>query len=783
MRKVILVLVLNLTIISSFAQQLTQTIRGVVVDKISQVPLPGVNVILLGSEPLKGTTTDIDGQFRLSGVAVGKQTLKMIFLGYEEQVLSNLVVNSGKELVLQISMEEKVIQGKEITVTANREKNIPMNDMAVVSARTFSVEETQKYAAAINDPARMASSFAGVVSADDGNNNISIRGNAPNTLQWRMEGVEIPNPNHFSAPGTAGGGISILSSQLLYNSDFLTGAFPAEYGNALSGVFDLRLRKGNNEKQEFTVQSGFLGLDAAVEGPFSKKYQGSYLINYRYSTLAAIGKMINLGDALTLFQDLSFNVYLPTKKFGSFGVFGFGGLSSQKYDAKKDSLKWEDEGARYGNIFKSSTGAVGITNAYLIGQNTYVKTALVASKKEVSDLTTRLSDELSKEIRFDGLAVENKITLTSTLNHKFNSQHSVRTGFMINKIGYNIQYNDFDNDVKQLVQTINTTSSSYSSQLFGAYTYKVTSRLTLQGGLHYINFFYNNTSSLEERASVRYAINKKQSISFGYGRHSQLQPIGVYFANYTNEAGEKVYPNKNLDLSKSLHYVLSYDRMLTQQTHLKLEFYYQDLYSIPISTDSTKTYSMVNESGSFVTDPLVNKGVGRNIGSELTLEQYLYNDFYYLLSASLYNSEYKALDNKWRNTRYNGNYALTFTSGKEFKTGERFKKRILGVNIKVVYTGGFRATPINFEESLAKGETVYYEKQAFTQQNPSYFRTDLRVSLKRNRPNSTHTISLDIQNATNRKNIFGDFFDPQTGKIKTYYQTPLIPVFNYKIEF
>jgi len=765
------------------AQVLTQTIRGTIADKISQQPLPGVTVIVVGSNPIIGVSTDIDGQFRLSNIPVGKVNLRFSFMGYEEQTLNNLNVISGKELVLKVDMAEKIIQSKEVTVVANLEKNKPMNEMALVSTRTFSVEETQKYAAAVNDPARMASSFAGVVSTDDGNNNISIRGNAPNALQWRMEGVEIPNPNHFSAPGTSGGGISILSSQLLYNSDFLTGAFPAEYGNALSGVFDLRLRKGNNEKNEYTVQAGFLGLDAAMEGPFKKNYNGSYLINYRYSTLAAIGKMVDLGVGNTIFQDLSFNVYLPTKKLGTFTVFGFGGLSSQKFDAKKDSAEWEDDYSRYGETFKSGTGAAGITHTLMIGQNSYLKSIVLLSRKDVSDITTRLSDEMKPETRFDGYAIENKATFSTVLTHKWNSRHSIRTGIIMNKLGYDIKYHDFNTDTKTLVETINSNGSSYLSQAFAGYTFRMTEKLSLQAGLHAMNFFYNHTNSFEERASLRYELSNIQSITFGYGRHSQMQPVGVYFSSYSDSSGQKIFPNRDLSFSKATHYVLSYDRMLNENIHFKTEVYYQQLSNLPVSADSSKTYSMINESGSFVTDPLVNKGKGRNIGAEITFEQSLYHNLYYLLSASLYNAEYTALDGKWRNSRYNGNFVLTFTSGKEFNTGQRFKNRIIGVNVKVVYTGGFRSTPINVDASKEKGETVYYEQQAFTNKYPNYFRTDLRISLKRNRAHSTHTMSLDLQNATNRKNIYGEFFDPQSARVKTYYQSPLIPIFSYKIEF
>ncbi len=765
------------------AQKITQTIRGTVTEKISQHPLPGVSIILVGSEPLTGTVSDAEGQFRLKDVPIGKHSLKFVYMGFEEQIISNLDIKSGKETVLQVSMEEKIIQNRGVTIFAEHEKNKAMNEMAMVNTRTFSVEETQKYAAAVNDPARMATSFAGVSSGDDGNNIISIRGNAPHTLQWRMEGVEIPNPNHFSAPGTSGGGISILSSQLLYNSDFLNGASPAEYGNALSGVFDLRLRKGNNEKKEFTMQAGFLGIDLAAEGPFSKKYNGSYLINYRYSTLGALQNLVPIGDAKTLFQDVSFNIYLPTKNSGSFGIFGFGGWSSSRYEAKKDSLKWEDEGARYSSDYTTGTGALGINNALTIGQNTFLKSAVVVSLKNAGDETLRLNDALTDETRFKGTSDEGKMTLTSVLTHKINSRHSFRSGIILNRFDYKINYLDFDYDSKELKKTIYAKGNTGSCQGFVAYTFKISEKFTAQGGFHYQYFLYNKTSSPEERASLRYTWNKKQSITFGYGRHGQLQPIGVYFASSADSLNKTFYPNKSLGFTKALHYILSYDRMLNSYTHLKTEIYYQSLYKIPVSPEAGNTFSMVNHQFDFITDPLVNKGKGRNKGIELTLEQYLYKDFYYLLSASLFEAKYRALDQVWRNTRYNSHYVLTFTSGKEIKTGARFKNRILGINIKVVYSGGQRSTPINVEASLKKGETVYIEEKAFTLQNPAYFRTDLRFSLKRNRLHATHTVSLDIQNATNRKNIYGEYFDLLSGKIKTYYQTPLIPVFSYRIEF
>jgi hypothetical protein len=760
---------------NSSAQVPSQTIRGTVVDEISKIPIPGVTVIISSLDPVQGAATDINGEFRFSNIPVGNHTLRFTMMGYEEVLRPNMVLNSGKELILQISMREKIVMTKEVTITAELEKNKPLNEMSLVSARTFSVEETRKFAAAVNDPARMATSFAGVVGTDDGNNNISIRGNSPNALQWRMEGVEIPSPNHFSFPGTAGGGISILSAQVLNNSDFLTGAFSAEYGNALGGVFDLKLRKGNNEKREFTVQAGFLGLDVAAEGPFSKKYNGSYLINYRYSTLAAIGKMIDLGDAATDFQDLSLNIYLPTKNAGQFTIFGFGGLSGQKFEAEKDSVKWEEEGERYSSTFSSNTGAIGATHSISIGKKTFLRSALVGSVYDNNYREKRLNDNYVNESRAQGRTLNDRAILSTTLHHKFNAKHSIRTGLIFSRIGFSIEQRDYDFEKDAVVKTLDVSESTYTTQGFATWMNRVTEKLSLQLGVHYLGLAINETYSVEPRAGIKYTVNEKQSLSLGYGLHSQIQPIGVYFAEVSDSSGKVFTPNKNLELTKSHHVVVGYDRMLKPWLHVKLEAYYQHLFDVPVGTDTSENFSILNLRDGYATDPLVNKGLGQNYGLELTFEQYLHNDLYFLLSSSVYNSTYKALDDKWRNTLFNSNYAFTFTAGKEFKTGAKFRNRIIGANIKVVYAGGLRKTPIDIEKSIAEGTTYYFEDRAFSEQYPAYFRTDIRVSMKRNRPNATHILSLDIQNVTNNKNIFGDYFNPISGKVKTYYQTPLIP--------
>jgi hypothetical protein len=761
--------------------QSTQTLRGTVIDKVSQSPMTGAVITLLNSSPTKGTTTDMDGKFILKNIPLGRQSIKVTYIGYKESIIPNITINAGKETVLTVQLEENIIQSNDVVITAKIEKNKPLNEMSTVSTRTFSVEETQKFAAAVNDPARMATSFAGVVSGPDGNNIISIRGNSPNGLLWRMEGVDIPNPNHFSNVGTSGGGISILSAQLLGNSDFLTGAFASEYGNAVGGVFDLKLRKGNNQKREYTFQVGVLGIDLAAEGPFKKGYDGSYLINYRYSSLSMLSALgVNVGDGVTKFQDLSFNVSLPAKKLGTFGIFGFGGLSSQVTTGEQDSLIWKEESfKRYNSDYVANTGTIGFNNLKLIGRNTYLKSTLLATGTKNAYEQDKYNNLYQSYRDYEQTYIQNRLAFSSTLTHKFNAKNSLRTGVIISGLHYNLTQRAFVDSLNRVETYLDNKGNTSAMQAYGQWQYRINQKLTTNMGAHLLFLNLNNTYSIEPRASLKYDLSARENISVGYGLHGQMQPLGTYFAQ--NAAGIAV--NQNLEMTKAHHLVLSHDISLNEHTHLKTEVYYQHLFNVPISNDPTSTFSMLNEIEGYTTDPLVNKGMGKNYGLELTLERFLTRNFYYLLSASLYQSKYRAANLEWYNTRFNTNFATTFTAGKEWELSEKHKRKIIGLNTKIMYVGGMRNTPLDAEASYSQKQEVYDHSRPYSIQNPNYFRIDLRVSIKRNYTKTTTTLSLDLQNATNRQNTGGQYYDEGSNTIKYWYQAGLIPILAYRVEF
>jgi hypothetical protein len=778
----------------ALAQPLAQVVRGRVTDRDTKAPLPGAAVFIPGSEPLVGAVTNADGDFVLPRVPVGRHPLRCTLVGYEPYQLAELLVGAGKEVVLDIGLAEAYRQIAGVEVTASgQDKDKPLNEMAVVSARTFSVEETQRYAAAFNDPARMAASYAGVVSSGDFSNEIVVRGNSPGGLLWRLEGVEIPSPNHFSNEGASGGGIGIISAQLLANSDFMTGAFPAEYGNALSGVFDINLRRGNNQRREWTAQASVVGLDLAAEGPFSRRgaatQRASFLANYRYSTLSVLsGLGLPLPGGVLIFQDLSFNLTFPTKKLGVFSLFGIGGLSAQRQLPVRDSLAWRTGARRNGQRQQFGMGAVGLSHQASLGAKTYLKTTLALTGSGNGEYQWRLGSRYEEQPTRDNRYLEQRLTLGSLVNHKFNARHLLRAGFFWTRHAYDLLTQNAPQAGRPLVASLDEQDAAATFQAYAQWKYRVLARLTLLAGAHYLRFGLNGRESLEPRASLQWQLGDKSTLSAGFGVHSRILPLGTYFARVQVRNVGPVQPNLGLDMTKAHHWVLAYDRLLRPDLRAKAEVYYQQLYGVPIRPGRNQYFSLLNQASGFVGDSLVSQGTGRNYGLELTVEKFFSNNYYFLLANSLYDSKYFVLDGQARNTRYNGNFVLSLLGGKEFvkaRTNRRQQpvERVWGVNLRVVWSGGFRYTPIDLARSRRDNTERRFEDQAFQAQLPHYFRLDFRVSLKKDRPGYTRTLSLDVQNLTDRRNVARQYYDPSLRGIATEYQLSILPVLAYRVEF
>lgn len=763
-----------------YAQEIKQTVRGTIIDQISEAPIPGAKIFITSSETPLRAISDSEGKFTIKDVPIGRHDLMVTYLGYENAIMSGILVDAGKETVLTIALEERITEKDAVKVEGKRRG--PASEMSEVSTRTFTMEETQRYAAGLNDPARMATSFAGVVSTQGINNDISVRGNSPRGLIWRMEGAAIPNPNHFSGVGTSGGGISIISAQLMGTSDFSTGAFAAEYGNALSGVFDLYLRKGNNQKREYTFQAGLLGIDAAIEGPFKKGYDGSYLVNYRYSTLSLLNKFLPLGDNETNFQDLSFNFHLPTSKFGNFGIYGFGGLSDDSWEPIKDTVLWETEPwYRYSGVFIANTGMVGIKHSIRAGNSGIFKSNAVISATYNGQIDDTLDNQFNVFHEFEESFIQKSITLSSNYTHKFSSKTNGKIGAVYTIHGFELTDRYWQDGISY--DRLNESGQSATVQAFAQVGYKISQKLKVNAGVHFLEFLLNKTYSVEPRFSMAYQMKPKHRLSLGYGLHSQMQPIGSYFAKVTLDNGMTYQPNKNLELNKAHHIVAAYNWKIDEKHSLRIEAYYQHLFDIPVGAKEDSTFSLVNDDFGFETSQLQSTGKGRNYGIELTFDRKLENGLYYLISGSYFFSEYEALNKKWYPTVFNTNFSFACTAGKEWEFKNKEKPRSFAINIKSTTTGGMRYTPLD-PATIGGGNypDLDYDR-SFSENMPFFNRTDIRISLKRQYKKVTSTISLDAQNALNRENVAGQYYDTQTNEVKYYHSTGIIPVMSYRLTF
>jgi len=455
---------------SASAQQMTQNIRGRILDQDSKSPLIGATVLIVASDPVKGSVTDVDGNFKITDVPVGRVTLKVSFIGYEESVIPNILLSSSKEFIMDIELEESFESLEELVITAKQDKSEVLNEMSLVSSRSFSVEETKRFAGSFNDPARLASAFAGVTNNAEGNNDIIVRGNSSKGILWRLEGIEIPNPNHFANEGSTGGPINALSSNMLSDSDFMSGAFAPEYGNALSGVFDMRLKRGNNEQREYTAGLSTLGVDFAAEGPMGNG-GGSFIGNYRYSTLDLLDRagVVDFGG-VPRYQDLTYNIYLPVNKKHYISFFGLGGLSS--ITASEED---EDTGENIDQVeFGNTMGTTGLIHNFLINNDSYLKSFVSASIATLDGVVEQPTEENNDEFFevFNGDYSKTYYRVGSTYGLKFNARSKIETGFIYNRIQFSVDQNSWNFEQDFLENELSDEGGTNRIQAFATWKFR-----------------------------------------------------------------------------------------------------------------------------------------------------------------------------------------------------------------------------------------------------------------------------------------------------------------------
>jgi len=784
------------------SKALSQTIRGQVIDEESKLPLYGVSIKIKDFSPPIGATTDIDGNFRIEEVPVGRVNLQLSYIGYEEKIIPNIVVNSAKEVVLNLTLHEYSTKMGEVTVVAQMDKGNPINDMAVLSARSISAEESNRYAGPFNDPTRIMSNYAGIATTQDGSNDIIVRGNSPKFIQWRLEGIQISNPNHFAnQSGIGTGGISALNNNLLATSDFYSSAFPAEYGDVLSGVYDIKLRSGNNERFEGVFGLGILGTDITLEGPLKKGFAGSYLVNYRYSTITLMS-MLGLLDrsGATNFQDGAFKITLPSKKLGTFSIFGLGGYSGFDLENMSgiEALGSPGHIAQLNRRSKDhSTRSylfnTGVNHWINLSKNSYLNTSVLYSTDGINDDVQARSifpsQALGSAYRFFvGNLNKSSYRGAISFHHKINNQHKLQVG---------LKYASFSYDYFQSLQRDTVSAprllADFDEQMstlrnFISWKYQPFNKLTIITGIHQMNDFYNQNRTIEPRFAMDWELRPSINLTLGYGKHSTLESAHNYFAKVPVDNGALTEPNRNMGLLKADHYSLAIEKRFRSDLKAKLALYYQWLYDLPVATDSSY-YTTIIERIDYNYVNLVNEGEGRNYGVELTIEKFFNNSYYFLINMSLFQSEYKTLENRWRNTPYNNDYIANLLVGKEFLNLGRKNNQALTINLRVFMGGGRKIIPLRRNDqgqlNVDPANDQYWDyDKAFESALDDLYQIDLSMSYKWNNLKTTQELYFNISNITAAEGRISEYYDEsEAHNIGYVTQIGLFPNLMYKVYF
>lgn len=808
--KIISLLAILLASFSAYSQ-LNQNVRGTVQDIDTHEKLDGAKVRIYTSDTTLILISPVDenGQFEIKNVPIGKHQLVASYFGYEP-TSRTIEVNSGRETILTITLTESISKQTEEVVISARKNGEVLNDMALVSARQFSVEETNRYPGSRSDPARMVSNFAGVAGGDDSRNDIIVRGNSPIGVVWRMEGVDIFNPSHFATTGSSGGPTAILNNKMLSNSDFLMSAFPAEYGNSISAIFDLKTRNGNNQQYEFTGQIGVLGIEFLSEGPMDKKGNSSYLVMGRYSTLSILKSMgISIGtDATPGYFDGAFKFNWRLKKGGNLSLFGLGGKSkiniliSDQTELTTDLYGEGDRDQKFGTAMLTA----GLNYKKTLTEKTFLSTTLAYGMEQQWSLHSGLNrhiDTINKgswdenyKIVVDSIYPimgyvfnHHKISYHLGITHKFNARHTIKAGlnsdvFILNQID-SVRASVGSNTFRY---RYDFNGSMLLLRAYAQWKYRITENMDLTAGFHSAFFTYSNSvSPFEPRLGWKWRLPKSQSLSAGVGLHSQMQPLYIYTYNKFNQDGSKLYHLKNVDFTKSIHGVVAYEKTFKGNFNFKAEAYFQYLYSVPVTVEPS-SYSLINMGSGFqrfFPDSLKNTGTGTNYGLELTFQKYFDKQYFFMVTATLFDSKYVGSDGIKRNTAYNGNYILNLLGGKEFKIG---MKNSISLALKMTYAGGKRYGFVDLAKTIENEEIYFLDAGNNTRRLNDYFRLDFKVNWKLNQKRTTHEIGLDLVNLLNTKNVLmltyaPNIADPTAEPISYKNQLGFLPILYYKIDF
>lgn len=754
------IFVLILLPVIIFGQHNRTHFQGEILSELDQQPIPYAHISLSYADQQYTASTDSLGTFEIDNIPFGLYRITLTSIGYETQVYPEFPIEYRSNPHWTFELKPTAFALNEIVVRSD----LPRSTEKLSDVYVMTQEQVRRYPATFYDPARLATAYPGVLNDNDQANNLSIRGNSPNQMNYFIHGAEIVNPNHLANAGTAtdrptanGGGVSLISAQLLTESRIYTGVQPLSLGQSTAGSLDYYFKSGSEDRMHFTGQAGLNGIDLSIEGPIHPKW--SYVANYRYATVGLLSKMgVDFGGEEINYQDLSLQIDYQNDDLSSWKIFAIGGNNSNIFTAKEDSLR--EEIKDFQNIdYQSKIGIIGSTYYRKLSNQTTWQSTLALSGRTDDRTSNFEGNPFISDFDFLNTA---KYTLTSNLLHQLSDNWQWKIGlnttYWSGQLNYKLWMN---NEVNQRI-------SGWMIRPYSAIQYEKNAWTAHIG----LGLQYDETSSatyLEPQFEVQRWITSDQKITLASGLHSKQQVYPILLS---------IPQNQSLDRLTSWKSTIAYDKLF-QKSQFKAALYYESLSHV--ATDNAY-FSSLNLLEQYPNQYLTSDGQGRNYGLELSYQRFLTKGLFYRISSAFFDAKYKNEGmTEWLNVRYNTQYLISSTIGKEFDWSSDEKNKVFGINLQLVWAGGYWTTPIDESASRQQQTTVYITEKAYTIQQPNIFKSYFRLYYKVNHHKRYSMIGLDLSNVFNRENVAYQYFDPYLDKIVSKHQLGLVPMLSYLI--
>lgn len=723
----------------SLKGQNTGNIQGYVYDALTEKPLPFATVVIEGSQ--KGASTDTAGFFSITGIEPKTYNLKASFVGYEEQTKYKVVVRSGVAASVNFYLQESTNTLSDVTVTANpfkREKESPL------SIQKLSAEEVATYPGGNNDIAKVVQSLPGVAGSIGGfRNDVIIRGGAPNENVYYLDGVEIPNINHFATQGSAGGPVGLLNVSFFEGVTLNTSAFPARYDNALSGVLQFDQRNGNNREFQTNFRLSASEAAATFEGPLFKKENQessntSFIASVRRSYLQFLFELIDL-PFLPDYWDYQYKLSHKINRFDELTFTGVGSIDNFSINVPEEFTPNQQATLDQVPIINQWTTTAGATWKRRFVDYSGFMTTTLSTNVLNNNLRRYRNNEAEEDLFFQNDAQEWETKLRYRYN-KFWEQWKVEGGF-------SAQWAQYTNSTRDEVNNFNfnTDLNFLRYGFFGQASYDFANLpLTLSGGLRadgntFTERGNNVLSTLSPRLSASYTLDNKEkwTVNASLGRYYKIPPYTILGFQQGS-----TFVNKNADYTQSDHAVLGLEYLLTKSSRLSVEGFYKQYHDYPVSlTDSVSLANLGADFGVLGNGPVETIGQGRSYGVEILYQQKFTGNWYAILAITLYKSEFTAFDeDNYKPSSWDNGQLITFTGGYRF--GKNWE-----ISARNRFLGPTPYAPVDQAATLANYPSIItnYNLQGSRELDP-FNQLDIRIDKKWNFKKLTLNVFLEVQN-------------------------------------